>query len=284
MPLALIAFNDLFNHPHQYFKRYALMLAACLAIVSIWPLYNWLATGSPMTNTYTLWWPYDRVGFGEGYGRLAGGHNWERAVQNLNFDFPDLGVTALGWPSIGDVSLAWVVVALGLLWPDHNRRDWALRSAALLIIAHLAYWAAAADGRAITRGCFLGLRRARLTGETVAAPLVQLALPLLLAYSIVFTIEPRLLAGHTYGLQRRHADRIAAAQLGRALVFVRVLAWTDFADLAWQNSPAVADSPVLFALDYGPLGNQALMQAFPDRKVYYYDRTQPIALVAGRQP
>jgi hypothetical protein len=41
---------------------------------------------------------------------------------------------------------------------------------------------------------------------------------------------------------------------------------------------------VLFALDYGPLGNQALMQAFPDRKVYYYDRTQPIALVAGRQP
>jgi hypothetical protein len=294
LPLALIAFNDLFNHPRQYFKRYALMLAACVAIVLIWPLYNWLATGSPVTNTYTLWWSYDRVGFGEGYGRLAGGHTWDRAVQNLKFDFPDLGVTALGWPSIGDVSLAWVVVALGLLWPDHNRRDWALLvPPALLIIAHLAYWARGGGlfgPRYYAEGLpFLWIVAARglikVSARRWQRRVVQLALPLLLAYSIVFTIEPRLLEGlDTYGMQRRHADRIAAAQLGRALVFVRVLAWTDYADLAWQNSPTVADSPVLFALDYGPLGNQALMQAFPDRKVYYYDRTQPIALVAGRQP
>jgi hypothetical protein len=112
---------------------------------------------------------------------------------------------------------------------------------------------------------------------------VQLALPLLLAYNIVFTIEPRLLQGfEQYGQQRRHVDRIAAAQLGPALVFVRAVIWTDYADLAWQNAPVVADTPVLFALDYGPLGNQALMQTFPQRKVYYYDRAQPIPLVAGR--
>jgi 4-amino-4-deoxy-L-arabinose transferase-like glycosyltransferase len=292
LPLALIAANDLFNHPHRHFKSYAPMLAVCLLIASIWPVYNWLATGSPLTNTYTLWWPYDRVGFGDGYGRLAGGHTWEQAVQNFNFDFPDLSVTALGWPSIAGVSLTWVIVLLGLVWPDHNRRDWALLvPPALLVIAHLAYWARGGGlfgPRYYAEGLpFLWIIAARGLIKVSATPrprrVVQLALPLLLAHSIVFTIEPRLLQGfEAYGEQRRHVDRIAAAGLAPALVFVRATIWSDYGDLAWQNAPVLADSPVLFALDYGPSGNQALAQAHPQRKVYYYDRTQPIALVAGR--
>jgi 4-amino-4-deoxy-L-arabinose transferase-like glycosyltransferase len=292
LPLALIAFNDLFNHPRRYFKLYALMLLVCLLVLSIWPIYNWLATGSPTTNTYTLWWPYDRVGFGDGYGRLDGGHTWERAIQNFNFDFPDLGVTALGWPSIGSVSLAWVVVLLGLAWPDHNRRDWALLiPPALLVIAHLAYWARGGGlfgPRYYAEGLpFLWIIAARGLLKVGATPwprrIVQLALPLLLAYSIVFTIEPRLLEGFDlYGRERLHLDRIAAARLDHALVFVRVTVWSDYAALAWQNAPVLADSPVLFALDYGPAGNQALAQAYPQRTVYYYDRAQSIPLVAGR--
>ncbi|MBI5567487.1 MAG: glycosyltransferase family 39 protein [Chloroflexi bacterium] len=292
LPLALIAFNDLFNHPRRYFKRYVLMLGVFLLVVSIWPLYNWLATGSSATNTYTLWWPYDRVGFGDGYGRLDGGHTWERAIQNFNYDFPDLDVMLLGWPSIGPVSLVWVVVLLGVVWPDHNRRDWALLvPPALVVMAHLAYWARGGGlfgPRYYAEGLpFLWIIAARgllkVSAATWSRRVVQLALPLLLAYSIVFTIEPRLLQGlEAYGQQRRSVDRIAAAQLAPALVFVRAVVWTDYADLAWQNAPEVANSPVLFALDYGPLGNLALMQAFPQRKVYYYDRAQSVPLVAGR--
>jgi hypothetical protein len=292
VPLALIALNDLFNHPHRYFKRYALMLAAFLLVASIWPLYNWLATGSPATNTYTLWWPYDRVGFGPGFGLPASGHTWVRAVQNLNVDFPDLGVTLLGWPSIGSVSLAWVIVLLGLTWPDHNRRDWALLiPPTLLVIAHLAYWARGGGlfgPRYYAEGLpFLWIIAARglikLSATTWPRRVVQQALLLLLVYNIVFTIEPRLRQGLVqYGRERLQLDRIAAAHLNNALVFVRVAIWSDYAGLAWQNAPVLADSPVLFALDYGPLGNQALMQAFPQRKVYYYDRAQSIPLVAGR--
>ena len=50
LALALIAFNDLFNHPRRNIKRYAVMLMMCLLVLSIWPLYNWLATGSPTTR------------------------------------------------------------------------------------------------------------------------------------------------------------------------------------------------------------------------------------------
>ena len=292
----VIALNDLFNHPHRYGRGYMLMAGAALIIVSIWPLYNWLATGSPLTNTYTLWWPYDRVGFGPGYGRLDDGHTWDRALLNFKFDFPDLGVTLLGWPVALGVPLAWVAVLLGMLWPDHSRRDWALVvPPTLLVIAQLAYWARGSGlngPRYYAEGLpFLWLLAARGLIKLGATPrlhraprrIVQLALPLLLAYSIVFTIAPRLLASaDRYGGARRRLDQIAAAHLDNALVFVRATVWTDYADLAWQNAPNVADSRVLFALDYGPLSNQALTQAFPQRQVYYYDRAQSIPLVAGR--
>ena len=66
------------------------------------------------------------------------------------------------------------------------------------------------------------------------------------------------------------------------LVFVRVAIWSDYAGLAWQNSPQIFDGRIIFALDYGPQGNQPLIDAYPQRKVYYYDRTQTVPLVAGR--
>lgn len=295
----LIALNDLLHHPRRHVRVYALMAGAAFIIVSIWPLYNWLATGSPTTNTYTLWWPYDRVGFGPGYGRLDG-HTWDLALLNFKYDFPDLGVMLLGWPAVLGVPLAWLVVLLGLVWPDRNRRDWALLAPpTLLVIAHLAYWARGgglfgpryyAEGLPFlwllaARGLIKVSTTTRHTIQPRRAPrrIVQLALPLLLAYSVVFIIEPRLLEGvDRYGGARLPLDRIAAARLDNALVFVRAAIWTDYADLAWQNAPNVADSRVLFALDNGPPGNQALMQAFPQRTVYYYDRTQRIPLVAGR--
>ncbi len=114
LPLALIALNDLFNHPRRFFRLYAVMFVAFLLVASIWPLYNWLTTGSPTTNTYTLWWPYDRVGFGPGYGRLSG-HTWQRGIQNFRADFSDLGVTLLSWPSIAGVPLAWLSCAAGVV-------------------------------------------------------------------------------------------------------------------------------------------------------------------------
>jgi hypothetical protein len=292
----LIALTDLFTQPRRVVRVYALMAGAALIIISIWPLYNWLATGSPLTNTYTLWWPYDRVGFGPGYGRLDDGHTWDWAVLNFKYDFSDLGVMLLGWPVVLGVPLVWLAVALGLLWPDRTRRDWALLvPPALLIIAQLAYWARGGSlygPRYYAEGLpFLWIIVARGLIKVSATPrhavqlrrVVQAALPLLLAYNIVFTIEPRLLEGIAqYSGARRRLDQVAAARLDHALVFVRATIWSDYADLAWQNAPNVADSRVLFALDYGPAGNQALVQAFPQRQVYYYDRSQRLPLVADR--
>ena len=65
-------------------------------------------------------------------------------------------------------------------------------------------------------------------------------------------------------------------------MFVHADRWRDYADLGWLNAPNLAESNVIFAVDFGPLGNAAVIEAFPDRRVYYFDRTQPFPLVAGR--
>lgn len=66
-----------------------------LALALIVPLYNYQATGNPQTNLYTFVWSYDRVGFGEGYGR--NGHTLEKGVRHMRFDLSLTAADLFGW-------------------------------------------------------------------------------------------------------------------------------------------------------------------------------------------
>jgi 4-amino-4-deoxy-L-arabinose transferase-like glycosyltransferase len=292
-PFALLALRDLFDHPRLHVRIYGLMLIVALAVASILPIYNTLATGSPVTNTYRLWWPYDSIGFGPGTGRGDDGHTLDKARLNFELDFPDLGVTLFGWPVLAGFALSWLPVLLGIFVAPHDRRDWLLLLLpVLLIIAHLAYWARGDSlygPRYYAEGLpFLWIVAARGLIKVSAARwprrLIFVALPLFIVFSAVFVIEPRFIEGFDrYARLRVDVDRIDAAHLQQALVFVRANYWTDYASLAWQNAPGLDASPVLFAYDYGPVINEAIRQAYPGRRVYYYDRTQSVPLVAGRE-
>jgi 4-amino-4-deoxy-L-arabinose transferase-like glycosyltransferase len=61
------------------------------------PVYNYLATGDPTTNLYTLVWAYDRVGFGPGYGRSEAGHSLERGIAFARYDLSLLAADLFGW-------------------------------------------------------------------------------------------------------------------------------------------------------------------------------------------
>ncbi len=110
-----------------------LTVAFALAI----PAYNAAATGDPRANLYLLVWPYDRVGFGEGYGR--NGHTLEKGLRQTRWDLslaaadlfgwqvggmpPEtdrLRLSAVYWPAVGlSAVLLPLGVALGL-----RRRAW----------------------------------------------------------------------------------------------------------------------------------------------------------------
>ncbi len=92
------------------------------------PLYSYLATGNPRQNLYVLVWPYDQVGFGEGYGRNI--HTLEKGLRQTRWDLSLFAADAFGWqdgpmpdeavrlrtnsvywPAVG---LSWVLLPFGL--------------------------------------------------------------------------------------------------------------------------------------------------------------------------
>lgn len=120
----------------------ALLISLCI------PLYNYASTGSATQNLYTLVWSYDRVGYGEGYGRNI--HTLEKGIRHTRFDLSLMAADLFGWqlqpltpalqahlqtesdywPATG---VSWILLPLGLL-VIYKRRAWwvALWLAALI--------------------------------------------------------------------------------------------------------------------------------------------------------
>lgn len=69
--------------------------AFTLIIASTIPAFSFAATGDPQQNLYELVWDYDRIGFGEGYGRNR--HRLEKALNHARFDLSLTAVDLFGW-------------------------------------------------------------------------------------------------------------------------------------------------------------------------------------------
>jgi len=107
-----------------------------LALASLLFLWQYHLTGDPFLNPYTLWWDYDRVGFGEGIGVVPGGHTLHIARinlrQSLNAGWHDL----YGWGGY-----SWLFLPFGFLAALKNWRG--LLAGAVfpsLLFIHIFYW------------------------------------------------------------------------------------------------------------------------------------------------
>jgi hypothetical protein len=123
-----------------------------LALSGLYFAWQKAVTGDALENPYVLWWPYDKIGFGKGYGVLAQGHNLPQAVyntqQSLKSGFHDL----FGWGSENPLApgYSWIFIPFGLwaatfdgkrLRVRLNRQAWMLALVfASLVIAYMAYW------------------------------------------------------------------------------------------------------------------------------------------------
>ncbi len=308
LPFAVQAVIDLVQRWRTVWRSYTIIVIAFGAIAIILPLYNAALTGSPFTNTYELWWSMDRLGFGPGIGVTPGGHSLYTAIVNFRLDFPIFGQMLSGWPDVIGVSLVWLPLIAGLLLPPMTKRDWALAlPPSVLIGAYFLYWARGSSfygpryyaeampflwliiARGLIKVCAIGhpwpRRFADAPRRFTDAPrrVVYVALPLLIAWNVVYVIEPHFITGFAqYRTARRAVNTMAQADVHHALIFVQAPQWQDYADLGWLNAPHLADGDLIFAYDFGPLGNARLIAEFPDRAVYYFDRSQPYPLVAGR--
>jgi len=252
-------------------------------------LWQYAVTGDALLNPYTLWWPYDRVGFGPGVGLQVGGfaprHALANTLLNLRVGSSDL----FGWGRLSYLFLPFGIWALQREW-----RAWLTLSPVLfLVLAYMLYWVgawlfgpryyyeglsalaiiSAAGWRWLAGRLNLAQWRSRLRFAVALQLLVGLV-----ALNGLYYLPLRLeMMRNLYQVSRRYLQpfEAAQAQLTPALVVVHPQEdWIEYGRLLELSSPFY-DTPYVFVLSRGPELTQQAIDYLPGRKVWHYYSSFP---------
>lgn len=281
--------------------RIRLLVFCLLAIlfIGLYFLWQYMLTGDALLNPYTLWWPYDRIGFGPGIGHTPTGHTLQLAWINTRFSLQGGSSDLFGWGKF-----SWVLLPFGIWTTRRNLKGLLLGSVVLsLVLAYMAYWIGATlfgpryyyEGlyslTLITAAgiCWLagwpvkaGLRFTAYTGWRKLRPLlVTLILGVIVGINLALYLPIRLdgMFG-LYDIER--ADQLpfetpAAQALTPALVIVHVDRWMEYGALLDLENPDLT-TPFIFAWNNNPFTDALLADAFPGRTVYHYYPSKPFQL------
>lgn len=269
-----------------------------LGIGAITFLWQYAVTGDPLLNPYTLWWPYDKFGFGPGFGHMEGGHNLHLARINTRFSFRVGYSDLFGWGRF-----SWLFIPFGILAVAF-RRNWrgVLVGAVFpsLVIFYLAYWVGAwlfgpryyfeglfsltlfsAVGIAWSAGWPIHLDESwpRFTGWMRLRPLLIFAFTILLIIgNLVYYTPQRLGIMHgLYGMERGDLQPFLTDQVKEfapAVIVVHPKTWMEYGvllDLQDHN----LDAPFIFVFSRGDDEDRALKDIFPERGLFHYYPEEP---------
>lgn len=265
------------------------VITAILAsMILVW---QYALSGDPLTNPYTLYWPYDRLGFGPGIGVQEGGNSlswaWINTKNSLRVGTSDL----FGWPMI-----SWLFMPFGLFAIRKNKNALLVSSILLtLVLVYLLYWIGAwvlgpryyfegfisavllttagiqwlAGGlKPITgrsRENIRALARKSTTGVVVA---------LLITGNLVFYLPQRL--SSMTRLYEVSSSQLAPFRTTTALDATPALIivhqkqqWREYAVLLELSNPYL-DTPFIFVYSRGSKLDQTVIDAYPQRSVYHY--------------
>ncbi len=273
-------------------------LGIILGFVGLHFLWQYAVTGDPRLNPYTLWWEYDRIGFGPTVGRANGGHSVSQAWTNTKFSLWVGRHDLFGW-----LSYSWIFLPFGLVAILKYRNWRGFMIACVLpsiVLMYMAYWIGSwlfgpryyyeglfsltlvsAVGIAWLAGwpVFPGVACEKSTGWQRARPLLIAGiLALLISTNLVF-YTPRRLVGlqGLYTISRARLTPFLTAEAQEqtpALVIVHPESWMSYGALLELQSPYL-DSPFIFVMSRGPLSDQALIADYPERTVIHYYPDQP---------
>jgi hypothetical protein len=272
--------------------RLAAFIGAVVSFSSLVLAWQYVATGNPFTNPYTLWWPYDKVGFGPGYGVTEDGHSLHVAMQNTKFSL------AAGWADLfGWGRWSWLFLPAGVLALLRRPQTWTTALVPFsLVLVHMAYWV----------GSWLFGPRYYFEGLAGAVLLSAAGIAWLAGWSIdpsqpaihrkgVHKLRPFLLTAVLAGLvginltvylpARLHSMTnlfgISASDqaifhtaevqaLTPALVIVDADRWMEYAALLELQEPDLS-SPYIFIWSHGRPVDLAVAKNYPERTILYYD-------------
>lgn len=251
-------------------------------------LFLWQAvlTGDPFLNPYSLWWEYDRLGFGPGVGVTETGHNLYWATVNTRFSLRAGLHDLFGWPY-----LSWLFIPFGLLAFRRRLRGWLVFATfPSLVLVYSAYWIGSwlfgpryyfesLPGLAITSAVGVAWIAGWLTNPDrfprLRRRVVYGVLLFLISGNLLFYIPARVggMRG-LYEISREPMRPFQHVDLGRALVIVRSRRWMGYGTLL-TLVPPFSESDLLLAISKTAEKNAILEEQFQDRQVYYYYTDEP---------
>ena len=281
--------------------RLRLLIFGLTAIffVGLYFLWQYSLTGDALLNPYTLWWPYDKVGFVPGHGRGPVGHTLNLAWINVRHSLDAGSYDLFGWGSF-----SWIFLPFGLWATRRNTKGLLLGSVVVsLVLIYMTYWIGATlfGPRYYYEGLFsltlvsaagiawlagwpvrLGGTLVRYAGWRKLRPLlVTLLLGVLVGINLMFYLPIRL--GGMYALYDIElADQEpfmtpAAQSLTPALVIVHSERWMEYGALLDLEDPEFT-TPFIFAWSISSFADFMLAHDFPNRTVYHYYPGQPFKL------
>jgi 4-amino-4-deoxy-L-arabinose transferase-like glycosyltransferase len=279
VPFVAYSLVQVVRRRQSHWPNYLLIALAGGLVALLIPLYQWVVTGDPWLNPYTLWWPYDRIGFGPGIGAMPGGHSPYYAWINVKQDLPRAATDVLGWPA-----LSWVPVLLGLALPTRRCKDWGLAAPfASLVIAYLFYWIGSPARLWGPRYYFEGFGGLWLLAavglwkvwdwaapkQRWVRPILAGALALVLVANLAVNLPDRMADAHGfYGITRAQLAPVQEAGLQNALVIVYAERWLEYGAMLAGMSPML-DDEVVYARGGGAEPDSAVIDDFAGRAVYY---------------
>ncbi len=111
LPFAIHGLYLLIRGPAPIRHRLVVFGLIAGGISLLYFLWQFAVTGDPLLNPYTLWWAYDKIGFGPGIGHVQGGHTLDQAWINTRHSLLVGYFDLFGW-----LNYSWVFMIPGL-WP-----------------------------------------------------------------------------------------------------------------------------------------------------------------------
>jgi hypothetical protein len=285
-------------------RRRLLVLGGVAALFPLLHLlWQYVATGDPFLNPYTLWWSYDQVGFGPGHGHSETGHTLHKAYINTRHSLKVGVLDLFGWGRY-----SWIFLPFGLWAARRNGRALLIGSVfPVIVIFYLAYWIGSwlfgpryfyeglysltifsAAGVAWLAGWPIRPGepvRSRKGWLKLRPLLVTLALGVLVGINLTIYTPMRLdgMRG-LYGIERSDQATFLvpqAQELAPALIIVETERWMEYGSLLELEDPFLT-SPFIFAWSHTSQVDASLTADFPDRAVYYYDPGRPFYLSTTR--
>jgi len=277
-------------------RRLIVFCLLALAISALIPIWQHAVTGDFTLNPYTLWWEYDKIGFGPGIGRAEGGHTLERAWINTRANLSAGYYDFLGWGAF-----MFPFILAGLVAIRRNRQAQLIISIfPSLVIFYMAYWVSIwvtgpryfyeglpglmlviAAGAAWLAGWLTPAIHAwqlDTVKNRVRSFLIAASLLALVAFNL-FSFAPKRL-GELKGLYGATRDQLApfeteeALGLTPALIIVHPDKWIQYGTLLELSNPFL-DSPFIFVISRGIEADQMVASYFPERAIYHYYPDQP---------